>query len=100
MPERGRLEAPAWIRQAIDLKREKHYSSAEDLNLLVYANFSAGQLQCDEIANACEAAVDSFASIWVLSSTHLYSLSAGSGLPKTRGWLVVRPIEYYYTRDV
>ena len=48
-PERGRIDGPQWIANGIEKKIGKNYAGAGDLNLLVYANFSAHQLQHAEV---------------------------------------------------
>lgn len=95
-PERGHLEGPSWIRAAIEKKIEKRYQDPENLNLLIYANFSAGQLQYDDIREQCEDLTAHFESIWIASSIHLCSISSANALPVTGGWVHVRPIEDYY----
>ena len=73
-PDRGRTEGPQWIAAAIAQKVAKNYAGSAGLNLLVYANFTAHQLQHAEAFEAARPYFPAFASIWVVTSLWLGSL--------------------------
>lgn len=96
-PERGRLEGPSWIRHAIEKKCLKRYAESQTLNLLIYANFSARQLEYDDIVSECRAFLDSFSAVWVLSSVNMCCISAGGVFSLMKGWVHIRSIGDYYS---
>ena len=51
--EPGTKHGPEWIREAIERKKNKRYADVGKLNLLVYANFPAYQLDLVRIQSAC-----------------------------------------------
>jgi len=73
-PERGRIEGPSWIAAAVKEKIMKRYSSAKNLNLLIYANFSAHSLAHITICDAVKEYKEEFASIWVITNHQICSL--------------------------
>jgi hypothetical protein len=85
-PERGRIEGPVWIAEKIKQKVEKNYAGAKALNLLVYLNFSALQIQHADVIDASRPFLDRFASIWVVSNLWLGSLYVGNDLGRIDGW--------------
>lgn len=92
----GRIDGPRWIADAIARKAEKRYAGAADLNLLVYANFNSAQLQYDDVELAARPHVSGFASVWVVSSTAICTLSVSNGLGKiVGGWGVIFTPEQY-----
>lgn len=94
-PDRGRLEGPRWIAAGIEQKKQKHYAGAAELNLLVYANFAAYQLQHAEVVTAARPYLDAFASVWVVTNLWLGSLSVSNALGRIDGWGVIfRPEDY------
>jgi len=92
-PERGHREGPNWIANTIAQKRAKHYSNAAALNILVYANFTARDLQHADVLKAATPDLRTFASVWVLSSLWLGSLYVGNDLGRIDGWGVIFTIE-------
>lgn len=90
-PERGRIEGPEWIRDAIERKVANNYAGADRLRLLVYTNFSARGLRLEDITAASINFSDVFASVWVLTSLHLCSLFSRGALPRSNGWVQIRP---------
>jgi hypothetical protein len=85
-PERGRIEGPAWVAEMVKQKVEKSYAGAKALNLLVYLNFSAHQIQHADVVDATRPFLDSFASVWVVSSLWLGSLHVENDLGRIEGW--------------
>lgn len=73
-PERGRVEGPRWIAQAIKEKVEKHYANAKGINLLIYANFTAHQMDYQSICDEIEKYKNEFSSIWVITNHQIFSL--------------------------
>lgn len=94
-PERGRTEGPHWIANAVAKKRGKKYAGSMDLNLLVYGNFSAHQLQHSDVVEAARIHVSAFASVWVVTSLWLGSIYVANGLGRIDGWcLIFTPEDY------
>lgn len=88
-PERGRIEGPGWIAAAVKEKMQKRYSTAKDLNLLIYANFSAHDLDYKAVCNAVRGYKDEFASIWVITNHQICSLTASVGLGEIREFSII-----------
>ena len=88
--EPGTVNGPNWIKDAIELKRQKHYSGESELNLLVYANFTAYQLEFSRVQAVCQPFAQAFHSAWVITGKLLCTLeSRNSGLGMLPvGWLV------------
>jgi hypothetical protein len=94
-PEKGHIEGPTWIVNAIEKKVRKNYAGATDLNLLVYANFTARKLDHDVLVAATEPYAKSFASIWVVTNLHLSYLWGTDELGRIDGWgIIIRPEDY------
>jgi len=83
-PERGRIEGPDWIRNIIGKKTKKNY--ANDINLLVYFNFPSHEIEYGIIKNATLEFKDRFASIWILSNSHVCSLFSCPELGEIVRW--------------
>jgi len=88
-PERGGFEGPNWIASQIAKKAAKNYAQATDLNLLVYANFSARQLQHAALVDATVCYRKSFASIWVITDLHIGALHSTNVLGRIDGWGII-----------
>ena len=89
--EPGTRFGPTWIKSAIERKKNKNYAGAKSLNLLVYANFPAYQLELDAVKVECSELASEFLSIWVITGRHLGLLHSASP-PNTAlesGWLVI-----------
>jgi len=95
-PERGRLEGPAWLAESVRRKKEKNYSGSNDMHLLLYANFQARELEHSELAKHLQPFSNYFASLWIITSTHVCSIFSPRELGELNGWSVVRDIEHYY----
>lgn len=94
-PARGRVEGPDWIANAVKQKAEKNYAGAELLNILVYSNFNAAQLQYRDVANAARLHVSGFASAWVITNMWICSLDVSNGLRSIEGWgLIFKAADY------
>ncbi len=89
--EPGTMNGPEWIRQAIERKRNKNYANASDLNLLVYANFPAHQLEFARVQEECRSDAETFYSVWVITGNLLGAVSSqNSDLAVVpRGWLMI-----------
>lgn len=94
--EQGRIEGPRWIAEKIALKAQKNYEKSEELNLLVYQNFSARQISHEEVSEASRPYSSKFASIWVVSSTCLGSLSVLNDLVPINGWCQLNELDNLY----
>ncbi len=93
--ERGRIDGPQWIANAVAQKAAKKYADAEQLNLLVYANFSAHQLQHVDVVNTARTYFPAFASIWVVTNLWLGSLNVSNQLGRIGGWGIIFTPEQY-----
>ena len=78
-PEKGRQEAPKWIYDAIK-KKVMHYGNCKDINLLIYANFSATTLERNKILNAIKEFKGTFSSIWLITNSQICSLFVNNAL--------------------
>jgi hypothetical protein len=94
--ERGKRDGRTWLTEAVSRKKAKRYASSDALQLLLYANFPAQDLQYADVATALSQFRDDFASIWVMTSLHLCSTHSPPHLGGIHGWGVVRSIEDYY----
>lgn len=83
-PERGRIEGPKWIAGAVKNKVEKRYSAAKILNLLIYANFSANDLDYQAVCEEIREYEDEFASIWIITNHQICSIKVTSCLGEIR----------------
>jgi hypothetical protein len=82
-PALGGVEGPSWIEQAIAKKVGKHYAESGDLNLLVYVNFDAWNLQADVIRERTRKYRDVFASIWIITDRVICSLYSNDKIGHT-----------------
>jgi len=94
-PGDARTNGPRWIADRIAQKIGKRYAGASDLNLLVYANFTAHQLQHAEVLSAARPHLSAFASVWVVTSLWLGSLSVRNDLGRIDGWCIIFTPEQY-----
>jgi hypothetical protein len=83
---RGTEHGAEWICDAID-KKAKQYGKSDGLNLLVYVNFPAWNMQFESIRSTAAAPSARFASVWLLSGNALCSIRPSPRLPETNGWL-------------
>ncbi|NOS35614.1 MAG: hypothetical protein GQ522_03145 [Deltaproteobacteria bacterium] len=88
-PERGRIEGPGWIATAVKEKAEKRYSTAKNLNLLIYANFSAHDLDYKAVCDEVREYSDEFASIWIITNHQICSIKKGAGLGEIVGFRAI-----------
>ena len=88
---RVRSGSPAGVGQKV----AKNYADSVELNLLVYTNFTAHQLQHAEVLEAVRPFFPTFASIWVVTSLWLGSLHVANNLGRIEGWgIIFTPEEY------
>jgi len=95
-PERGRTEGPGWIANGVERKKAKNYAGKQSLNLLVYVNFTAHNLQYEALVRALSTYSDSFPSLWLVSSLTFCSIFSNSGIREVPGWAVIREISTYW----
>ena len=88
-PERGRQEGPDWIVSAIAKKAGKHYSYSKNLNLLVYVNFTAHEMDFDVIKEKAKEYRGSFSSIWLLTNKVIATLSPNECIGDIPGWGII-----------
>ena len=96
-PARGTRECPLWLASAVRKKKEKCYANSSELNLLLYANFPAIQLEYSTLVQELTSFSVDFASLWILTSDHLCSVFSHSALGQVSGWGSIRNIEHYFT---
>ncbi|HSS96578.1 MAG TPA: hypothetical protein VLK33_06105 [Terriglobales bacterium] len=92
-PEKGRIEGPNWIANMIAKKADKRYSGSTNLNLLVYANFDAHQLNYEDVRTKAEQFRTCFHSIWMILNTHICSLYSSDKLGSLPGWGEIDGVE-------
>jgi hypothetical protein len=73
-PALGSEKGPEWIEATIARKVKKRYDRSEELNLLVYANFTAMGLEPDALRERARTHRDIFASIWIITDCHICTL--------------------------
>jgi hypothetical protein len=91
-PEKGRIEGPAWIAEAVARKNKKKYSGSHLLNLLVYANFTAHSLNYEGLVEATKDFAGRFASIWMITDRHIATLLPNDALGSVFGLGEIFPI--------
>lgn len=89
-PERGATEGPGWLETAVQGKLKKRYAGASNLHLLVYANFTAQNLQFADVARRLERFHDEFASVWVMAFNVMGSVFSTEELGSINGWATLR----------
>jgi hypothetical protein len=95
-PEKGYMEGPDWLKNGIDKKVKKNYAGSKNMNLLVYANFTARQLDYARLREALSDFKGQFASVWIVTSTHVCSVCSSPELGEISKWGEVRDISHYY----
>jgi hypothetical protein len=81
----GRL-GPVWIRQVIEKKAAKNYSTSNQLHLLLYVNFAGWDLSHKAIQDEAGPLVQSFASVWLVTGNMVCGLHKASDLGTLLGW--------------
>lgn len=100
-PERGHINGPAWIGNAIRQKVEKKYAGSTELNLLIYGNFSAQGIEHGSLVAASVPYHASFASIWIITNLHIATLSASKTLGEIGDWGEIQTkVEYNLQVDL
>ena len=79
-PVHGGEIGPDLIEQAIAKKVKKYYAKSRELNLLVYANFTAMGMEVDTIRETAGKHSDAFASIWIITDSAICSLYSNDQL--------------------
>jgi hypothetical protein len=79
-PGRGSVEGPQWIASAVRRKVATNYSTASQLNLLVYANFETNGLDYNAVRQRAQPLFGAFASIWLITNHQICSISPSSTL--------------------
>jgi len=88
-------DGPGWLRSGVKGKLDKHYATAKHLNLLVYANFNAEQLEWATVAEALAEFEGHFASLWVMAHHVLgsvFSTPELGAVGKCKAWCVTRDL--------
>ena len=82
----GTESGPEWIRAAIQKKLDR-YGSVRDLNLLVYVNFPAYQVNFEAVRELARTVAEPFASVWLLTGNALACIKANPRLANVEAWL-------------
>ena len=85
---KGSMLGPVWILEALERKVTR-YGKVSRLNLLVYANFPAWNLQYDDICRAVQGVAEKFASVWLMSGNAVCCLHKNPSLAFVNGWMMV-----------
>lgn len=92
-PERGRIEGPKWIADAVKNKVEKQYSTAKNLHLLIYANFSAHELDYQMVSVEIRKYEDKFSSIWLITNHTICSVKVNCELGEIQQFRAIYGVE-------
>ena len=82
----GSEQGPEWIRAAID-KKLQLYGSVNDLNLLVYVNFPAYEVNYERVRQCVSGVAEPFASVWLLTGNAVACLKSNPRLATLEAWL-------------
>ena len=82
----GTEEGPTWIKSAIEKKLQR-YGSVSNLNLLVYVNFPAYEINYTKVKEVTEASTKPFASVWLLTGDAMACLKVNPDLGTLNAWL-------------
>ena len=82
----GTQAGPEWIRAAID-KKLHLYASVQRLNLLVYVNFPAYEVNYDNVRQCAASVAAPFASVWLLTGNAVGCVKPNPHLANVQGWL-------------
>lgn len=85
-PENGRINGPNWIKNVVKKKVDKVYEDSQALNLLVYANFHATELDRDEIIKLLGTFQSNFQSLWIITNLEICSIFSVEALGKINAW--------------
>jgi hypothetical protein len=80
-----------WIRDAIQKKIDKHYSTQRDLHLLLYVNFPAQTFQYEQVRDRCIDLASQFAGVWLITGEHLACIHLAEGNDPAQGWMDALP---------
>jgi len=87
--ERGTQFGCEWVRDAIQLKVNKRYAGANQLNVLAYVNFAGRNQQYLQLRDTCAEVATHFASVWVLNGNTMCCLQPNLKIPAWEGWMVI-----------
>ena len=79
-------EGPAWIAEAVKRKRDAYAGELAGLNLLVYVNFPAYELEYSVAVAALTTRCNDFGSIWLLTGDALSCIKSSAALGELPGW--------------
>lgn len=91
-PERGHIEGAQWIAGRVAEKAAIRYAGADNLHLVVNANFSARGLEYGKIVEATRPYRGEFASIWVLADGLLCTAHSNSDIGFIEGWGIIENV--------
>jgi len=71
------------------LKVNKRYAGANQLNVLAYVNFAGRNQQYLQLRDTCAEVATHFASVWVLNGNTMCCLQPNLKIPAWEGWMVI-----------
>jgi len=95
-PDDGKLLGSSWLVEGARRKVAKRYANSESMNLLLYANFPARELQYDELVVKLQFLSETFSSVWIISSEYISSVFSSPALGEVKGWGLMRRIHEPY----
>jgi hypothetical protein len=85
-PDLGTTDAPIWIADALNAKVHRRYSHANRLNVLLYLNIPAQQLQFEAVRSACGDSLRHFNSVWAVTNLVIGCFHSDPDLGVLDGW--------------
>ena len=78
---------PEWIRDGIAKKLEAYGGAVAKMNLLVYVNFPAYELEYATVRSVAAAMSAPFSSVWLMTGNAISCIKEGEHLGRVEGWL-------------
>lgn len=83
----GTEQGPEWIRAAIEKKLIRYGGSVQRLNLLVYVNFPAYEVNYTDVRQRIASVAGPFASVWLLTGDAMACVKSNVRLATLDAWL-------------
>lgn len=87
--DEGTQNGVPWINNAITKKFCKYGGDVANLNLLIYLNFQARQMQYETICQEMSNVAPNFASIWLLNANTMCCIVPNKTLMFFKGWMII-----------
>ena len=85
----GAQNGVQWINNSITKKFCKYGGEVANLNLLIYLNFQARQIQYETICLEMSDVASNFASIWLLNANTMCCIVPNKTLMSFKGWMII-----------